>query len=75
MHAILGIEYLTQPFDRLDKIAYQFYGDAADISPLVEANPSVPLTPVLPAGLMVVVPLKRRARTLAQVANLPPWKR
>jgi phage tail protein X len=67
------VRYTTVEGDRWDTIAFKAYGDPLRITPLVEANPHIPKSPVLPSGLKMNVPLMD-----VQTVNsnlLPPWKR
>jgi phage tail protein X len=67
------IEYVTKDGDRWDLIAYRMYGDANAYEPIIVANPDVPITPVLPGGLTILVPL--REQETVEATDLPPWKR
>lgn len=66
-------KYITVDGDRWDTIAYKAYGDALKITPIIEANPNVPKTPVLASGITLYVPIMEQATT--DVNLLPPWKR
>ena len=66
-------QYTTIQGDRWDLIAQKAYGDATMIQPLLEANPSVPLTPYLDGGIKLNVPVLDLV-TVEQ-SLLPPWKR
>ena len=66
------IFYKTQQNDRWDKIAYKFYGDVFKIQPIVQANPNIQLTPVIPAGLTLIIPI---ITTTSDVEGLPIWKK
>ena len=68
------IEHITMAGDRWDAIAYRYYGDAALISPLAEANDHLQLLPMLPAGLAVRVPLIGDTDAMDS-QELPPWMR
>ena len=68
------MQYITREGDRWDTIAHRYYGDAALISPLAEANGHLQLAPVLPAGLPVRVPVIADTETL-DLQDLPPWMR
>ena len=68
------IEHITQEGERWDTIAYRYYGDAALLSPLAEANEHLRLQPVLPGGLPVRVPILEDDNNLLP-EELPPWKR
>jgi phage tail protein X len=66
-------KYITVQGDRWDTIAYKAYGDATRITPLVEANPHVPKSAVLPSGLTINVPLMEVETVNTNL--MPPWKR
>lgn len=65
--------YTTLDGDRWDLIAWRVYGDVRLLDRLVEANPSVAIQPVLPAGLLLRIPDVREKISLP--GGLPPWKR
>jgi phage tail protein X len=67
------VEYITRDGDRWDLIAEAAYGDPWAFGPIIEANPDVPIRPVLPGGLRLLLPVREQAPTPA--AELPPWKR
>lgn len=64
------IEIVTLEGDRWDLIAYRAYGDAYAYERIIVANPHIPIRPVLPAGLVVRVPVI----AAPGVGGLPPWK-
>lgn len=66
-------KYITVEGDRWDTIAFKAYGDPLKITPLIEANPKVPKSPILPSGLTIFVPLMEKATANTNI--LPPWKR
>jgi len=66
------ILHLTTAGERWDLLAWRYYGDPTDYSPIVMANPSVPIEPVFDAGLSIAIPLQQKS--LVGPANLPPWK-
>lgn len=68
------IEYLTVESDRWDLVAWRMYGDALGYGRIVEANPQAPLTPLLPAGLTLMVPVLVDPLPVPY-DRLPPWKR
>lgn len=63
---------LTLEGDRWDLIAYRAYGDVAKQDLIIAANPELAITPMLPAGVTVRVPVL--AETTSQIQTLPPWK-
>lgn len=68
------IEHITIAGDRWDLIAHRYYGDAARITPLAEANEHLRLLPVLQSGLLVRVPILDDDDNLLP-DEVPPWKR
>jgi phage tail protein X len=67
-------EHLTTEGDRWDLLAYRYYGQASAFGGIVAANPNVPITGRLPAGLIVRVPVLDES-AVATPITLPPWKR
>ncbi len=67
------ITHVSADGDRWDLLAWSYYGDPMLFAPIVMANPSIPIEPVLTAGLKVIVPVLQKALIVA--ADLPPWKR
>ena len=63
--------YKTQQNDRWDKIAYKFYGDVFRTAPIIEANPDVAITPILPSGLTLMIPI---LEATTNNRDLPVWK-
>ncbi len=68
------IPYTTVEGDRWDTLAWRFYGDPTLIYPIVQTNPSVPITPVLPAGLSLGIPVIVIEANQQSTADLPPWR-
>ena len=67
------IQHVTAAGERWDLLAWQYYGDAALYSPIIMANPQVPIEPVFEAGLQLWIPILFVQQS--QIANLPPWSR
>lgn len=65
--------YTTVQGDRWDTVAFKAYGDPMKITPIVEANTHVPKQPVLPAGIILNIPIQERDKVTPNI--LPPWKR
>lgn len=65
------LEHVTVEGERWDQIAYAYYGDPLAYERVIAANPDVALTPELPAGLRLLIPLIEQA-TLKE--GLPPWQ-
>ena len=67
-------EHITQENERWDTIAYKAYGDPTEVNRLLEANPSVPINAVLPAGIRLLVPIVETVSVEIDKKLLPPWK-
>ncbi len=72
MAAANYITHITAAGERWDLLAWRYYGNATLYSPIIMANPSVPIEPVFEAGLTVLIPILQQNQALA--VNLPPWK-
>lgn len=68
------LEHVTTEGERWDALAERYYGDPFRYEPIVAANPAVPITPVLPSGLLLRIPLVEPNEAVA-ADDLPPWKR
>jgi phage tail protein X len=64
--------HITMAGERWDTLAWNYYGDATLFSPIVMANPNIPIEPAFEAGLSVAIPILQL--TPANPTNLPPWK-
>jgi len=69
------ITHLTAEGETWDLLAWRYYGNAYRYPPIVAANPQVPLTPVLPAGITLNIPVLATEPNTANRVNLPPWMR
>ena len=66
------ILHITTVGERWDLLAWRYYGDATDYSPIIMANPNVAIEPVFDAGISIAVPIQQKSA--ASTTNLPPWK-
>ena len=66
------ILHITTAGERWDLLAWQYYGDPTDYSPIIMANPNVPIEPVFDAGISIAVPILPQSAVVT--ADLPPWK-
>lgn len=66
--------HITADGDRWDALAFRYYADALRYQILIAANPHAPITPVLPSGLQLLIPLLDAAQATT-LSELPPWKR
>jgi phage tail protein X len=69
------VEYVAKQGDRWDSIAFKAYGDATLINGIIEANPTIVISPILEAGTRVVVPVLEQGDVQIDSELLPPWKR
>jgi phage tail protein X len=67
------IQHVTVDGERWDLIAWNYYGDASLFSPIIFANPSVPIEPVFEPGIVILVPLLEQA-SVTPPQDLPPWE-
>lgn len=66
------LTHITTEGERWDQLSWKYYGDAHRYPPIVEANPHVPITGSLPAGLQLAIPM---LAVVTPTADLPPWMR
>jgi len=66
------IVHVTTAGERWDLLAWRYYADPTDYSPIIMANPNVPIEPVFDAGISIEVPLQQKVAVVT--TNLPPWK-
>ena len=67
--------YVTSGGESWGMISYLAYGDEGLISTLTDANPTVAITAVLPAGITLIVPILVTPESTINTSLLPPWKR
>ena len=67
-------QHITKENERWDNIAYEAYGDPNLINGIIEANPTVPITATLPAGIRLLVPIVESVAVEVDQTLLPPWK-
>lgn len=68
-----SFNYTTAAGDRWDTLAARFYGSNAGIAVLIDANPAVPITAILPMGTPLVIPVIDDMQ-MTDKNDLPPWK-
>jgi len=69
------MEYLVKDGDRWDSIAFKAYGDATQVSGIIEANKAVIISAVLVAGTKILIPILEDGDIIIDSESLPPWKR
>lgn len=65
--------YITIENDRWDLIAYKFYKNATKYEPIIQANPNVPITPILESGIKLKIPVLEESETIE--FTLPSWRK
>jgi phage tail protein X len=66
------ILHITTAGERWDLLAWQYYADPTDYSPIIMANPNVPIEPVFDAGISIAVPILQKSAVVT--VSMPPWK-
>jgi phage tail protein X len=66
------IVHTTKAGERWDLLAWRYYGDPTEYSPIIMANPSVAIEPVFDAGILISIPILQKSSVVT--AGLPPWK-
>lgn len=64
--------HVTSEGERWDTLAWRYYGDVSEVERIITANPHMTITPVLPGGVRIFIPVVRAAE-LEHNVNLPPW--
>ena len=65
--------YITKEGDTWTGISFKAYGTITSAKDISDANPLVSLLPVLPGGIVLLIPI--RDQVSINASNLPPWKR
>jgi phage tail protein X len=73
--SIQYLQYRTKQGDMWDYLAWRFYNDESRLEVLVAANPHVPITPILPMGIVIAIPILGELRPTLNNAQLPPWRK
>lgn len=64
--------HVTSEGDRWDTLAWRYYGAVSEMERIIAANPHIPISPVLPGGVRIFIPVVKAA-DLEHNVNLPPW--
>lgn len=51
------IEHITKMGERWDLLANYYYGDPLAYDRIITANPHVAITPLLPSGIVLLIPM------------------
>ena len=68
-----SLSYTTISNDRWDLISWKFYGDPSLYEVIIDANPAVPISPVLPQGVTLQIPIIVPPAPEVPANQLPPW--
>lgn len=68
------IQHTTIDGERWDMIAQKYYGEASMMNDIISANPTVPLYDILPAGIVLDIPVIESNELKTNSTQLPPWK-
>lgn len=66
--------YITKDNDRWDLISFKHYQKSTLYEKIMNANPDVDITSLLPSGLKLKIPVLSQDE-LIETDLLPPWKR
>nr|WP_205680317.1 tail protein X [Brenneria alni] len=68
------IEHVTKLGERWDLLAYHYYGEPLGYERIIAANPQVAITPVLPSGIVLLIPMIE-ADEAVTAEEIAPWLR
>ena len=69
-------EYVTKDGDRMDNISWLAYANPFKMGAIFDANPTVPIQDIYPAGIRLLIPIEDTTETdQIPTEQLPPWKR
>jgi phage tail protein X len=69
------LQYTTLEGERWDSISQKAYGTPLLSNLIIEANPLIPISDVLPAGILLDIPVQEVITENMDPDLLPPWKR
>lgn len=67
-------QYITLEGERWDTVSWKAYGSVELIPLIAAANPSVPITDRLLAGVTLIIPVIDSGDKVVDTNLLPPWK-
>ncbi len=68
------LNYQTIQGETWSSIAWKMYGSMRGIQKLIEANPLVPIDPIIPTGTILYIPIVNNDDKVVITTNTPPWK-
>jgi len=66
-----AIIHTTSQGERWDNLAWTYYGDATLISPIIMANPDVPIMSAFDEGIEISIPILQMNQVATE--DVPPW--
>ncbi len=67
-------QHTTVEGERWDTVSWKAYGVYSKVPEIIEANPAVPITDRLPAGIILNIPVIETSDAKIPKEKLPPWK-
>lgn len=68
------VEHTAQAGERWDDIAYKYYGNCFQVNEIIDANPQIGISPFLPEGETIIVPIYEETNLNSNNESLPIWK-
>ncbi|KHS86753.1 tail protein X [Pectobacterium aroidearum] len=68
------IEHVTKMGDRWDLLSQHYYGDPLGYDRIIMANPHVAVTPSLPSGTVLLIPMIEQDE-VENAEEVAPWLR
>ncbi|EIA5671512.1 TPA: tail protein X [Proteus mirabilis] len=68
------LEHITRHGERWDTLAWHYYGDPLGYPRIIAANPHIAITPVLPSGVVVLIPVIDVGEAGTE-EDIAPWLR
>ena len=68
------VEHKAQAGERWDDIAYQYYGNCFQVNEIIDANPHIGISPFLPEGETIIVPILEKSNKQSTNESLPVWQ-
>lgn len=68
-------QYMTKEGERWDTVSYKAYGKSSLFQTIIENNPAIPITPKLPAGTVLNIPILADGVVLTDKELVPIWKK
>jgi len=68
------IPYTVTGSQRWDTVANAAYGKASAYPAIIAANPNIPVTPIIPGGTVLQIPVLENNSIETAKEQLPPWK-